>query len=168
MSGEKRMHDVRSATVNDYENLLRCYVGIWESLLEWLPDSFVAPELESIRKSEYGKRLNEGLESKDGLYLVAEENNQIVGVAFGREYAGVCTLSFLGVKKAMRNKGVGSSLLGRLVEEAKKRSAHKIWLFTSPNLLPALSLYIKNGFLPEGFLRKHTRGLDMIVYSKFL
>lgn len=168
MFEEKGMHDVRFATVNDYGGLLRCYVGIWESLLEWLPDSFVGPELESIRILEYGKRLKEGIESKDGIYLVAEENNQIVGVAFGREYAGVCTLNFLGVKKALRHKGVGSSLLGRLVEEAKKRNAHKVWLFTSPNLLPAISLYIKNGFLPEGFLRKHTRGLDMIVYSKFL
>ena len=108
------------------------------------------------------------MESKDGIFVVAEENGEIVGMALGRESAGVCTLGFLGVKKEYRNKEVGASLLARFVAEAKERKAHKIWLFTSPSLLPAIRLYIKNGFLPEGFLRKHTRGLDMIIYSKFL
>ena len=83
-------------------------------------------------------------------------------------YAGVCHVGFLGVKKEYRGKGVGESLLNRFIEEAKKRKAHKIWLFTSPNLLPAIRLYIKKGFVPEGFLRRHNHGLDLIIYSKFL
>lgn len=162
------MFKVRFAVVDDCESLQKCYIRIWESLREWLPDSFVGPELESMRKPADIKELRERIESKDGILLIAEENHEIVGMALGRETAGVSNLGFLGVKKECRSKGVGSKLLNRFIEETKNRGAHKVWLFTSPNLVPAITLYVKNGFLPEGFLRKHTRGLDMIIYSKFL
>jgi len=36
------------------------------------------------------------------------------------------------------------------------------------DLKPAIRLYIKVGFVPEGFLRKHVYGMDIIIYSKFL
>lgn len=162
------MTDIRFATVNDFEKLIECYVGIWENLREWLPNSFVDPELESVCKPEGRERFKQRMESRDAVFLLAEEANEITGVALGREYGGVCNLGFLGVKKEHRRKGVGTYLLNRFVEEARKRKAHKVSLHTSPSLLPAIKLYIKNGFIPEGFLRKHTRGLDLIIYSKFL
>ena len=162
------MPEIRVVTVNDFEELLKSYIEIWENLREWLPNSFVEPELASIRKNERRERFKQRIESRDGIFLLAEEKNEIIGVALGRESAGVCNLGFLGVKKEHRHKGVGTSLLNRFVEEAKRRKAHKVSLHTSPSLLPAIKLYIKNGFIPEGFLRKHTRGLDMIIYSKFL
>lgn len=162
------MVEVRVVAVSNFDELLKCYIEIWENLREWLPNSFVNPELESIRKPENKERFKQRLESKDGIFLLAEENNEIVGVASGREYAGVCHLNFIGVKKEYRRKGVGSSLLNRFIEVAKERKAHKVLLHTSPNLLPAIKLYINSGFLPEGFLRKHTHGLNLIIYSKFL
>ena len=162
------MIEIRFATVNDIERLLECFADIWESLREWMPNSFVDPELESIRKPKYRESLKKQLESKDIIFLLTEENNEILGVASGREYAGVCNLFFVGVKKEYRHRGVGTSLLNRFIEEAKERKAHKVWLYTSPNLVPAIKLYINNGFVPEGFLRKHTRGSSLIIYSKFL
>ena len=162
------MFKVRSASIGDLGELLKCYAEIWKSLREWLPESFVDPELERIRTSEALDMLKQGIESKDGILLVAEENNEIVGLARGREAAGVCGLGFLGVKKEHRHKGIGASLLNKLAEVAKERNAHKIWLLTSPRLLPAVRLYVSDGFVPEGMLRKHSHGLDMIIYSKFL
>jgi len=139
-----------------------------ESLREWLPNSYVGPELESMHKPERCERLKEGIGSKDGISLVAEQDNEIIGVALGRESAGLCTPNFLGVRKDCRRKGVRSNFLKRFINEANRRKAHKVWLFTSPRLFPAANLYVKDQFLPEGFLRKHTWGLDMIVYSKFV
>ncbi len=162
------MSKVRQASISDLGELTRCYTEIWKSLREWLPESFVDPELERIRTSEAIDMLKQGIESKDGILLIAEENNEIVGLARGRYAAGVCGLGFLGVRKEYRHRGIGASLLNKLTEVAKERNAHKIWLLTSPRLLPAVRLYINNGFVPEGMLRKHSRGLDMIVYSKFL
>jgi ribosomal protein S18 acetylase RimI-like enzyme len=162
------MFRVRFAVVEDCENLHNCLIGTFESLREWLPSSFVDPELKSMHEPEDIKKLRERIESKNEILLVAVENRQIIGVALGREAGGVCTLGFLGVTKKCRGRGVGSRLLSRFIREGRKRKAHKIWLFTSPHLVPAIRLYVRNGFLPEGFLRKHTRGLDMIVYSKFI
>jgi len=162
------MSEVRIVTVNDFEELLKCYIEIWESLREWLPDSFVDAELEHVHQTERQERFKQRIKSRDGIFLVAEEDNEIVGVALGQESGGVCTIGFLGAKKEHRRKGVGTGLLDRFVKEAKKRKAHKVSLRTSPNLLPAVKLYVNNGFIPEGFLRKHIRGLDVIVYSKFL
>jgi len=159
---------IRSACIGDLGELLKCYTEIWKSLREWLPESFVDPELERIRTPEGIDMLKQGIESKDGILLIAEENNEIVGLARGREVAGVCSLGFLGVKKEHRHKGLGANLLNKLIEVTKERNAHKIWLLTSPRLLPAVRLYISNGFVPEGMLRKHSYGLDMIIYSKFL
>jgi ribosomal protein S18 acetylase RimI-like enzyme len=159
---------VRSASISDIGELLECYEKVWKSLREWLPDSFVDPELERIRTSEGIDMFKSSIESKDGILLIVEENNEIVGLARGRESAGVCSLRFLGVKKEYRHKGIGVSLLNKFTEVAKERNAHKIWLLTSPRLLPAVKLYINNGFVPEGMLRKHSHGLDLIIYSKFL
>ena len=162
------MFKVRFAVVEDCENLHRCVIKTWESLREWLPASFVDPELRSMNEPEEVKKLRERMDNKNEILLVAVENRQIVGVALGREAGGVCSLGFLAVAKECRGKGVGSRLLKRFILEGRRRKAHKIWLFTSPRLVPAIELYVRNGFLPEGLLRKHTRGLDMIIYSKFL
>lgn len=162
------MFKVRFAVVEDCENLHRCIIKTWESLHEWLPASFVDPELKSMHEPEDIKKLRERIENKNEILLIATENHQIVGMALGREAAGVCGLGFLAVTKECRGRGVGSRLLNRFIKEGRKRKAHKIWLFTSPHLVPAIMLYVRSGFLPEGFLRKHTRGLDMIIYSKFL
>lgn len=162
------LYKVRSASTGDLGELLKCYEDIWKSLREWLPESFVEPELERIRISEITDMLKQGIESKDGILLIAEENSEIVGLARGRETAGVCGLGFLGVKKEHRCRGVGASLLNKLIEVARERNDHKVWLLTSPRLLPAVRLYISIGFVPEGMLRKHSHGLDMIIYSKFL
>ncbi len=162
------MFNVRSGIIEDLKELTECYVEIWESLREWLPESFVNPEIDRMLKSEGKEWLEQMIRSERGIVLVAKEDSKIIGVALGGVSEGVCHLGFLGVKKEYRKKGVGTKLLNRFIDEAKKRKAHKIWLFTSPSLIPARRLYIKNGFIPEGFLRKHTRGIDMIIYSKLL
>jgi len=162
------MPEIRFAKINDLEKMLKCYIEIWESLREWLPNSFVDPELESLRTVEGAERLKQMIESRDAFFLIAEKHSEIIGVATGRTYAGLCNLGFFGVKNKYRREGLGRSLLSRFMEEARERKAHKIWLYTSPSLLSAVKLYIGNGFVPEGFLRKHTHGLDLIIYSKFL
>ena len=121
---------------------MKCYIEIWKSLYEWLPNSFIDPELESIRKPEGRVRFKQRIESKDAVLLLAEKADEITGVALGRESGGVCNLGFLGVKKEHRRKGIGANLLNKFVEEAKKRKAHKISLHTAPSLLPAVKLHV--------------------------
>ncbi|HKZ93893.1 MAG TPA: GNAT family N-acetyltransferase [Candidatus Bathyarchaeia archaeon] len=163
------MAQIKFAVVEDLGRLRECELQIWESLSEWLPDSFVRPNMDYIRRPDYLQNWQEMLQNREVIYLSAEEDKEIIGLATGRAgEGGVGTLGFLGVKKDYRRGGEGSMLLNRFLEEAKKRNAHKVWLFTSPNLHSAIRLYIKTGFVPEGYMRQHSYGLDLIIYSRFL
>ena len=165
----RHMVKVRSATIEDLTDLRDCEVEIWESLKEWLPDSFVSPNISSIQRAEYLQGRQQWLQNKDAICLLAEEGKRIIGLATGMTREdGVSMLGFLGVRKEHRKTGVGSTLLKTFLEEARKRKAHKVWLFTSPNLHPAIRLYVEEGFIPEGYMRRHSHGLDLIVYSRFL
>lgn len=160
---------IRHASLEDLERLRDCEIRIWESLREWLPDSFVTPNISFIQRPEYLQNWQQMLPNKEVIYLLAEEDNKIMGLATGRvREDGVGMLGFLGLKKDSRRGGIGSKLLNRFLEEAKKRSAHKVWLFTSPNLHSAIRLYVKTGFVPEGYMRRHSYSLDLIIYSRFL
>ncbi len=163
------MAQIRLAAAEDLSRLSECEVQIWESLREWLPDSFVSPNINYIQRAEYLQNWQQMLQNREVIYLLAEKDKEIIGLATGRvREDGVGMLGFLGVKKERRKEGVGSDLLHRFLEEAKKRNAHKVWLFTSPNLHSAIRLYVKRGFVPEGYMRQHSHGLDLIIYSKFL
>jgi ribosomal protein S18 acetylase RimI-like enzyme len=163
------MARIRPATNADLASLQACEIQIWESLRERLPDSFVSPNVSFIQRPEYLQNWQQQLQNKEVIYLLAEEDEQIVGLATGRvREDGVGMLGFLGIRKENRKTGVGLALLKKFLDEAKKRKGHKVWLFTSPTLHPAIRLYVENGFVPEGYLRRHSFGLDLIIYSKFL
>jgi len=163
------MVDIRLASLKDVDKLLECEIAIWESLRKMLPDSFVDPNINWLRRQDVIERRKSSLQSPEGVFLVAEEKEEFIGVAMGRVGEdGVAVLGFFGVKPANRGKGVGFSLLSRFIEEAEKRNAHKVWLLTAPNLHSAIRLYVKAGFTQEGYLRRHSHRQDLILYSKFL
>jgi len=163
------MVEIRPATLKDLEHLLSCEIQIWESLREYLPESFVNPNIEMLRRPETFDNFKRFMENKEVIFLIALKDDEIIGLASGRVgEGGVGHLGFLGVRPEHRRKGVGSSLLQKYLKEAKKRNAHKVWLFTAPSLHSAINLYVKTGFVPEGYMRRHLFGLDLIFYSKFL
>jgi len=67
------MTEIRFATVNDIENIMKCYIEIWESLREWLPDSFIDPALESIRKPEGRERFKNHYQKNKGESLLGAQ-----------------------------------------------------------------------------------------------
>jgi len=163
------MVEVRVAFLNDFDRIQECETTIWESLRGLLKDSFVDPNISWLRRPDAIERRKSAFQSPDAVFCVAEKDNELIGVAIGRAYEdGVAILGFFGVRPGHREKGVGLSLLSRFIEEARKRKAHKVWLMTAPSLQPAIRLYVRAGFVPEGYLRKHSHGQDLIIYSKFL
>jgi ribosomal protein S18 acetylase RimI-like enzyme len=72
------------------------------------------------------------------------------------------------VDESHRRRGIGRSLMETFVEESVNLGAVKITLDTAPTLKPAVKLYADMGFVPEGFLRRHRLGVDLIIFSKFL
>lgn len=164
------MVKVKLAMVKDVGQLLNCEVAIFESLRGMLPDSYVDAEIRNLRRSGSVETLRSWIQNPNGLILLAEDDKgKTIGVALGNlREDGVAHLGLLGVIPDHRRRGFGSSLLRKFIEEAGKRGAHKVFLFTTPSLHPAIRLYVKEGFVPEGFLKNHYHHQDFIIYSKFL
>jgi len=114
--------------------------------------------------------------AKDHYCFVAEvrgeehPTGELVGVALGRiaGASGFAGLSWLGVHPQHQGKGVGEKLLRHVLDYCRRIGCHKLSLHTLPVLRPAISLYLKAGFLPEAFLRRQWWGVDFLLMSIWL
>ena len=160
---------IRKAKVEDIQGLLDCIRRVWESLRDILPKPWVEDEIESNRQPDAKDRLKNVITDPTRIALVAEEKGEIVGFALGRtDKSGLSWLSFMGVSPTQRRRGIGRSLLRRYLEKSRLKGAQKVSLNTAPELKPAVNLYVDMGFIPEGLMRRHRYGVDLIIYSKFL
>lgn len=119
-------------------------------------DEFWTP---SILKSE--------LESDLSKYVVAKNDEKIVG------FAGVIILpddveiTNIVTKKQERKKGIGKELLDKLIEIAKQAGKDNISLEVNVKNIVAISLYKKAGFKEVGIRKKYYNGIDdAIIMTK--
>jgi GNAT superfamily N-acetyltransferase len=101
------------------------------------------------------KYYQDSLKLETHFTFVAEENNEIVGIANGRFVgeSGLARLGWIGVHQIHQNKGIGKALLEKVIEHCRTEGCHKITLYTTPVLIPALNLYLKHGFIPEAYAK---------------
>ena len=159
---------IRKGQVEDIEGLLDCEKRVWESLREFLPHSWIDDVISLLSQSDVSDRLHSRLAYPSCITLVAEDQF-IVGLVYGSiNRWKVSQVGFLDVNIPYRRQGIGRRLMNEYIEESKRNGAHKICLNTAPMLTPAIRLYIDLGFVPEGFLKQHAHGVDLIIYSKFL
>ena len=160
---------IRKMRIEDVEDFLNCQANIWEKLRESLPQEFVESNLNWIRRQGAKDSWIKAIGEPNWILLVAEKENSIVGMATGRvDWSHLSQLGFLGVDPNHRRKGIARSLVKKFMKESKNLGAVKISLETSPSLKPAIKLYADMGFFPEGFLKSHRMGEDIIIYSYFL
>jgi RimJ/RimL family protein N-acetyltransferase len=147
------MFQVRAAVPEDLPGALAAYEttaaeGRW-----------IAGEM-PVDRARWTKNWTESYMEGDGLMLVAEAGDEVIGTA-SLEWVGRCGsgLIYLGmlVVEPWRGRGVGSALVSASIGEARERGAHKITLEVWPHNEPARRLYQKFGFEDEGYLRKHWR-----------
>ena len=86
----------------------------------------------------------------DTLFLVAEEDEKILG------YCGIVMaidegdITNVAVTPSMRNQGIGKKLLEKLFEETKSRGVNKIFLEVRESNESAIHVYEKVGFVVNG------------------
>ena len=121
-------------------------------------DEFWTP---SILKSE--------LESDLSKYVVAKNDEKIVG------FAGVIILpddveiTNIVTKKQERKKGIGKLLLDKLIEIAKQTGKDNISLEVNEKNIVAINLYKNAGFQEVGIRKKYYNGIDnAIIMTKVL
>lgn len=163
------MVDIRNACDDDIQGFVDCYSKIWKSFRGILPKQWVEEVIEEADQPAFSDNLQSTIAHIDHIILVAEDEGKIVGLAQGRIHRGGRSwLVFMGVLPDHRRQGIGGSLLSKFIEKSKQGGCTKVSLDTAPCLKPAIKLYVDNGFIPEGYLRRHSHGLDLIFYSKFL
>lgn len=94
--------------------------------------------------------LEEELSNETSLFLVAKEENEVIG------YIGMSIVIDEGyifnvaVRESYRNKGVATALINELVTYGKKNNFSFITLEVRESNQPAISLYSKFGFIKVG------------------
>lgn len=85
--------------------------------------------------------------SPDGCLLLVYDNAEAIACAAYRKIGeGVCELKRMYIKPEFRGQGIGQQLLSLLSDKAKQNGYNTMRLDTLDTMLPALSLYQKNGF----------------------
>lgn len=124
----------------------------YEKIKENLQNDFDEFWTASILKSE--------LESEISKYIVAKENENIVG------FAGIIILpddieiTNIVTKKSERKKGIGNLLLEKIIEMSKETKKEFISLEVNENNSIAIRLYEKFGFKKVGLRKKYYNGID--------
>ncbi len=157
--------NIRFITQEDVNDFIGCYLEVWRSLKGVLPDRYVDDQIKRGSSREFHEKMIDEAGDPVNLLMVATEQAEAVGLAWGNlREDGSTWLTFLGVKQAHRRRGVGRSLLSRVIEESRSRGSGKVSLDTDPCLVPAVRLYESMGFVVEG-TAENPYGLQLVVYS---
>ena len=102
--------------------------------------------------------------------LIASLDSEIIGfISSSNSLFGVAYIPTVAVDPAHQRSGIGKKILNQKLAVLKKQGMRKAWLLVTSINLPAITFYLKEGFVIEGYLRNHTGpGLDEVLFSKFL
>jgi len=107
--------------------------------------------------------LKSELENENSYYIVAKENDAIVG--FGGLWKSIDDIHITNIvtKKIFRNKGIGKAILTELINQAQNFGYNIITLEVNENNLPAISLYKKFGFKEVGIRKRYYNNSDNAI-----
>ena len=143
------MIKIENMTLEDFEN-------IKENLQNDFDDFWTPSILESELKNEKTK------------YIVAKNENEILGFAGIWIFPDDVEITNIVTKKTERKKGIGCLLLEKLIEMAKKTNRNNISLEVNENNVIAKYLYEKYGFEIVGVRKKYYHGKeDAIIMTKY-
>ena len=133
---------------------------------------FMDAEMRSFFMDFFGKSAGadyyKTYSTKEKAYLLsAREEGKIVGAVKLRIGRKVASVGAFAVAKGRRKSGIGTELLEKCEEIARKKKCVKIWLWTL-HTIGAYKFYKSRGYIEEARLKKHFGGKDLSVMSKFL
>ncbi len=104
---------------------------------------------------------------EEGFYIQAVEENEVIGLIHYMLKGGVMEISSLIISHKHRGEGIGSKLIEKVEDIAKKENVHKMYLITGDGW-KAEDFYLKMGFEKTGEHKNHYLHKDWVIYSKFL
>lgn len=125
---------------------------------------FAAREWAVWDQEHYGKVVDW---STSHFYLIAKEEDKIVGIAVCEILLNVLELKQLLTHQDHHRKGIGKSLIGAVENLCKEKGAHKIYLTTGKGW-KAEHFYTALGFERTAELKNHYLNKDFVLYTKFV
>lgn len=112
--------------------------------------------------------LKQELENENTTYIVAKENDEVVGFAGISICFDEATLNNIVVKKSCRGRGIGGELLETLIEICADLNAKSFTLEVATSNEPAIHLYEKFGFKNLGIRKKYyNNSRDAFIMTKY-
>jgi [ribosomal protein S18]-alanine N-acetyltransferase len=90
----------------------------------------------------------------NNLYLVVEENNEILGYCGLWGVVGEGQINNVAVKESARGRGIARNMLNTLIQQGREQGLEAFTLEVRVNNYPAISLYHSLGFKDAG-IRKN-------------
>ena len=106
--------------------------------------------------------------SNNSKYIVIKNDSEILGFAGIKIILDEADIMNIVVKKAYRNKKIGSLLLDSLVKLSKKLSIKSITLEVNEKNLVAFQINEKNGFKKVGIRKNYYNNENAIIMTKTL
>ncbi len=111
--------------------------------------------------------LKQELENDKTKYIIARENNEIVGFAGILIIFDEANLNNIVVKKSCRGRGIGGELLETLIDLCSDLNLKTFTLEVNVENVPAIKLYEKFGFKNLGIRKKYYDNIsDAYIMSK--
>lgn len=111
--------------------------------------------------------LKQELENEKTKYIIAKENNEVVGFAGILVVLDEATLNNIVVKKSYRCRGIGGELLETLIDLCADLKLKSFTLEVNVENIPAIKLYEKFGFKNLGIRKKYyNNSTDAYIMTK--
>ena len=104
--------------------------------------------------------LKSELKKNNAYYIIAKENEEILGFAGIIDTVEQYEITNIVVKKDYRKKGVGTLLLNNIIDYVKSSKKRKIYLEVNTKNKSAIALYKKHGFIECGLRKKYYNNTD--------
>ena len=112
--------------------------------------------------------LKQELQNEKTTYIIAKENNEVVGFAGISIIFDEATLNNIVVKKSCRGRGIGGELLEALIEICADLNMKSFTLEVNVSNIPAIKLYEKFGFQNLGIRKKYyNNSQDAYIMTKY-
>jgi ribosomal protein S18 acetylase RimI-like enzyme len=155
--------DIRYFENKDCKKVVDLFENVVKNLIYY---NDLAKEHEIKRYSELN--LIEKIKEDPKSIIVAEVNNDIIGVCFNRFDDFTLWLEWIIISSTDRNKGVGKLLIHALEKSARERDCHKIWCDCRTSNSVSKSFLQSCGFDIIATIEKHWYQQDFVILQKFV
>lgn len=139
-------------------------------IIEIMEDKHI-PLVAQIENEAFGvenaeKTLEKELENKISVYLVAKEDESVIGYVGIWNICGEGDIINIAVKEDIRQRGVGSFLMQNAIKYCKENDITALNLEVRESNAPARAFYKKCGFLEVGERKRYYEGKETAVLMR--